>query len=79
MKQFENKVLFILDEEMLEEVQKLILDAGFLIDKETFFLSEGDCLEANYLIYLDNSFGLSYKWKSDQEITLEQFKELLKQ
>lgn len=80
MKQFENKVLFIKDEPMMEEVRKLILDSGFKICKSTFFLSKEN-LKANNLTFLesDEDFGLTFKLECEQEITLEQFKELLKQ
>jgi len=77
MKQFENKVLFIKDEEMLKEVEKLILGSGFNIGADYWL-----CKEDYYnFLYFDNEkdFNVSITVEEDQEITLEQFKELLKQ
>ena len=77
MKQFENKVLFIKDEPMLFEVKQLIVDYRFKVSNYQSLLG----LDMNYLYLNTHSkvFCLSFKDDTDQEITLEQFKELLKQ
>lgn len=76
MKQFKNKVLYIESNEMLEEVRELIEKQGFELG-EIYTFSEP---YFNYLYHLvGRSFELSFKWNEESEITLEEFKELLKQ
>jgi len=77
MKQFENKVLFIKDETMIEEVKKLILEAGKETDE--FFLFSKNTSE-NFLYFHNKKRQFSivaFNFNQDQEITLEKFKELL--
>lgn len=79
MKQFENKVLFIKDEEMYKEVKQLIFDAGKETDE--FFLFSRHTSE-NFLYFHNKKRKFSivgFDFNQDQEITLEQFKQLLKQ
>jgi len=77
MKQFENKVLFIENEEMLEEVGNLL---GFNIDN---FVTENPGKVFNWLSFenylIMSKLIVKGMAKSLEEITLEQFKELLKQ
>jgi len=79
MKQFENKVLFIKDEETLFEIAEIVEEKGFSIDYSNFHFSE--LIDINYFQYFEihQDFFLGFKYEEDQEITLEQFKELLKQ
>jgi len=78
MKQFENKVLFIKDEEMLKEVKELLDKTSVNIDLPTLFLTNDECDYLIYDIHFEDFF-MFMKTDYDQEITLEQFKELLKQ
>ena len=77
MKQFEKKVLFIKDEEMRLEVEKL---ANISIP---YFVIDNKSNRYNWLTWAGNDFGfvaLDLKQDYDyEEITLEQFKEVLKQ
>lgn len=82
MKQFENKVLLIENKEMHNEVYVLIQKSGKKVDacfKHMF------CGGDNYdFLYHDHNydeteFSLGPKRANDLEITLEEFKELLKQ
>lgn len=77
MNAFENKVLFIKDEEMIEEVKQMILQYGFKVGH----VFEIMCSSFSYLYYntAHEQFKISFKANTDQEITLEQFNELLKQ
>ena len=74
MKQFENKVLFIVGGEMLRLVKELIEKSGNKCGKDF------DLLEERFLYYdySTESFNISWRAYFDEEITLEQFKELLK-
>ena len=72
MKQFEKKVLFIKDEEMMKDVVKIakgktVLNYLWLGYKFMYYNFKG------------KQFSMKLKDSTDQEITLEQFKELLKQ
>lgn len=72
MKRFENKVLYIRDEKMLEEVSEFLFSKGFEIDLH--WNKKG----YNYLYYSSRSefiFGL--KLEEDTELTYEEFINLL--
>lgn len=73
---FKDKVLFIKDEQMFEEVTELLKGVGAEFDFKIYFLSE-KLPEANYLQTNSFTFGLAYKLKFHTELTYEQFKELL--
>lgn len=79
MKQFENKVLFIENEEIQEEVLNLVETKNYTIDYSNFSLSKMS--NSNYFQYdrLEHDFFLGFKTILDQEITLEEFKQLLNQ
>lgn len=77
MKQFENKVLFIKDEETRESVISVCKEKDWILGNFVFQL--------NFPFYLYKTpkakrfNGVKQKFDTDQEITLQQFKELLKQ
>jgi len=77
MKQFENKVLFIKDEETRKEIVSLSNKARYKLGNFVFNL------RLPFYLYKHPSLkrfnGVVSKFDSDQEIKLEQFKELLKQ
>lgn len=75
MKQFENKVLFIKDEAMLEEVENIL---GYKING---YQKDNDNKEFNYLSYQCDidKFLFQTNWLKNPTMSFEQFKELLKQ
>jgi len=77
MKQFENKVLFINDEETRKEVINLSNKARYKLGNFVFNL------RLPFYLYKHPSLkrfnGVKEKFNTDEEITLEKFKELLKQ
>lgn len=81
MNQFKNKVLYIESNEMLEEVRELIEKSGKkeILPKEV----ENASNTVRYMYYsnspLGSYFRISKKCSFEYEITLEEFKELLKQ
>jgi len=77
MKKFENKVLFIDNEEKRESVINICKEKGYPLGKFVFNLGLPFYLYRHKYIKIFN--GVKQKFNTDQEITLEEFKELLKQ
>jgi hypothetical protein len=75
MEKFENKVLFIKDEEMLKEVREIIdNNKKTRVSDNQFRLCEPNF---NYL-YFEKYFAIGIKKEWEEEIDFEIFKQILK-
>lgn len=80
MKQFENKVLLIKDEDMFNQVNEMINEHGKKTGVTFDWIDDENLKDDNflYLNIFNKRFELGNKFGADQEITLDEFKELLK-
>lgn len=78
MKRYEKKVLYIKDKKMLEEVRQLLIEKGQRIATDgTFKITQS--ATANYLQFYFGNWWLGFKCVEEEELTYEEFINLLNQ
>lgn len=74
---FKNIVVFITDEQMLQEVREFLEGKGEECATDfSFSVSANSAVNYLQYSYTDANWYLAAKWRTDTEITLAEFKEM---